>query len=460
MTKLTRILWTSPHCRPDWIERLGEESQGGQTEVMLKQPQALVEQNSTLSIDIYTRYQADDFQIDKNNPGFVGKELLHDSENYIHVKELEGGRIRIIRLPAGPVDRYIVKEQLYGEHIDRFVRGIYAFAKGNGVKYQIAHGHYADGWETVTKLSKLLAGEGENLPTVLTTHSLGRRKRKDCLRRGEGTEETLDKKYNFPVRIASEETSLQYATRICPLSTTEKEFLEEHYQAVEKEDPRLTVTPNGIDPARFSHAKEEQICDLEKKLGIADNFVLLVPSRVDPRKGQLNLVKAFKILGKDFLEKYKIRALLIAWPEKATGYSQTINSYIQEQQLMEFVLKSSSVPHEKMPVYYEAAELIVIPSQEYFSIAMIEAMLLERPLIASNEGGSRDAVVDKESGYLVDHNDPEQIAEAIRKILSMSEGERRALGTAARERILDNYTLSKVVEKISLVYKSVSVKSV
>jgi len=452
MNTLTRILWTSPHCRPDWIERLGEESQGGQTEVMLKQPRVLVEQNPDLSIDIYTRYQANDFQVVNSEPGFIGEELYHDPDNGIHVKALRDGRIRIIRLPAGPVGRYIPKEILYGEYIDEFVGGIVAFSKGNGVTYQLAHGHYADGWETVTKLSKHLAEAGIDLPTVLTTYSLGRRKRADCLARGEGTEGELDEKYNFPVRIASEEESLRYAERICPLSTTEKEFLEEQYQAVKENDPRLVATPNGITPGDFKHAGEDAVEELERTLGIKDKLALLVPSRVDPRKGQLNLVKAFDVLGNDFLEKNNLCALFIAWPKEETVYSRTIESYVQDNKLDQFVIKKPPIPHEKMPTFFDAAELVVIPSQEYFSIAMIEAMLLEKPLIASKEGGSGDAIIDGDSGYLVDHNDPRQIAAAIKKIVSMSENERKELGTAARQRILNNYTLDKVAERISNIY--------
>ena len=35
-----RVLWSSPHCRPDWLDRLGKESQGGQTVVMNRLPHA------------------------------------------------------------------------------------------------------------------------------------------------------------------------------------------------------------------------------------------------------------------------------------------------------------------------------------------------------------------------------------------------------------------------------------
>ncbi len=450
------ILWTSPHCRPDWIERLGEESQGGQTEVMYKQPKALIKQNPDYQIDIYTRYQDDDFQVDKDNSDFIGKELLHYPKHCIHVKELEEVGIRIIRLPAGPSDRYIPKEQLYGKFINQFVESMFAFSKGNGVVYDIAHGHYADGWEAVTKLSKMLKEEENiDLPTILTTHSLGRRKKEDCLQRGEGSGKELDAKYNFPARIASEEVSLKHASRICPLSTTEKEFLEENYKAVEPDDFRITVTPNGINPADFSHAEQEEVSNLEQISGIKNAFAILVPSRVDPRKGQLTLLKALNVLGKSFLKENGIRALLVAWPENNTDYTQRIDSFTRENNLEGFIIKQPPVAHEKMPVYFDSADLVVIPSQEYFSIAMIEAMLLEKLLIASKEGGSRDAVVNGKSGILVNHTDPEEIAEAVSQVVSMSVEERAEMGKKAKQRILENYTLDSVAEKITEIYNTV-----
>ena len=55
-----RVLWTSPHCRPDWLDRLGEESQGGQSVVMNKLPHALTHADPTVRVDIFTRLQDDD----------------------------------------------------------------------------------------------------------------------------------------------------------------------------------------------------------------------------------------------------------------------------------------------------------------------------------------------------------------------------------------------------------------
>jgi glycosyltransferase involved in cell wall biosynthesis len=420
---------------------------------MFRQPQQLIKQNPGLSIDIYTRYQDNDFQIDKSDSGFLGKEILHDRKSKIHAKELSRGNIRIIRLPAGPTDRYILKEDLYGKFIDQFMENIYAFSKERGISYSLAHGHYADGWEVVTKLSKLVKSKDNiDLPTILTTHSLGKRKRKDCIERKEDTVKNLDKKYNFPTRITSEEKSLDYASVICPLSSTEKEFLENHYDTVKKNDSRLRVTPNGINPNDFKKANTKAVRNLEKKLETKDSFSVLVPSRVDARKGQLNLLKALDKLGTDYLSKNNIKVILVAWPEKENKYTDILNSYIKGHKLKPFIIKRPSIPHEKMPIYFGAADLVAIPSQEYFSIAMIEAMLLEKPLIASKEGGSRDAIVDGESGILVDHNDFEDIAKALKQVINMTDNKRSQMGSRARKRILNNYTLTAVAKKIDKIY--------
>ncbi len=156
-----RVLWTSPHCRPDWLGRLGEESQGGQSVVMNKLPHALARADPGVHMDIFTRLQDD------------------DPHSASPIKFLDGNpRLRLIRLPCGPTDRYGPKEFLYGEPIAEFVEHILAFAVYDGLRYDLLHGHYADGWETVTSLK---AHWPHHPPTLLTTHSLGRRKRRDAL---------------------------------------------------------------------------------------------------------------------------------------------------------------------------------------------------------------------------------------------------------------------------------------
>ena len=428
-----RILWTSPHCRPDWLDRLGQESQGGQTVVMNRLPHALVSLDTTMRIDIFTRLQDDD---------------PHSSQP---VKNLDGDlQVRLVRLPCGPTNRYIPKEILYGEPIAEFVAHIEDFSRAEGIQYDLLHGHYADGWETVT----LLNSRWSHRPSVLlTTHSLGRRKRADGLARGEGSAEELDQRYNFPVRIESEERSLAAATRILPLSTPEANILMEQYSAVSPGDPRVTVVPNGIDPTGFHSPSASVGARLREELGVSNSaFLLLVPSRVDPRKGQSNLLRAMQI-GKENLAGKDLQVLFLAWPDQPTPYSQKLEKIIAEANLADLVIRHPPIPHERMPDFFAAADGVALPSQEYFSIAMLETMLLERPLIASTHSSGVDVIENGVNGLLVDHNDPLALSATLTQLLRMSPAQRVEMGSRARARVLEGYTWDSVAARLMGIYQ-------
>jgi D-inositol-3-phosphate glycosyltransferase len=434
-----RVLWTSPHCRPDWLDRLGEESQGGQTVVMNKLPHALTQADPDLRVDIFTRLQ-------DNDPCAA-----------LPVRDLDGDpRVRLIRLPCGPSDRYVPKEILYGEPIAEFVTHILAFADREGLRYDLLHGHYADGWETVTALKQRWPHAP---PALLTTHSLGRRKRADSLRRKEAPSEELDRRYNFPTRSRSEERSLAAADRILPLSTPEAEFLAAHYEPVPPGDPRVTVIPNGIESAGFPSASPGTRARLRSELGVADPcFLLLVPSRVDPRKGQANILRAL-VLARPALAGQPFGLLLLAWPEPPTDYALRLRRFIAGQGLEDWVLTHPPVPHEQMPGFFAAADAVALPSQEYFSIVMLEAMLMERPLVASIHGGSQDVISDGRDGFLVDHNDVPHLAHTVVRLVEMGETARRDMGQRARQKVLGGYTWDQVAQRLLGIYEKATARA-
>ena len=428
-----RVLWTSPHCRPDWLERLGEESQGGQTVVMNKLPHALARVDPEIRIDIFTRLQTDDPYADSR------VKFLDDDP-----------RVRLIRLPCGSPDSYLPKEVLYGGPISQFVREIKSFSEQEGLRYDVLHGHYADGWEVTTTTK---ACWPHHPRTLLTTHSLGRRKREDALQRGEASPSQLDERYNFPVRIASEERSLVMADGILPLSTAEAEVLFDHYQAVGPVDPRVKVLPNGIDPVDFPPPPAGTAQRVRQNLGVQDNeFLLMIPSRVDPRKGQENMLRAL-IAADPRLDEHNVRLLLLAWPSPETEYARRLRHIIAEHDLEDQVITHPPVAHDEMPQFFAAADGVVLPSQEYFSIVMLEAMLLECPLIASIHGGSRDVIEDRANGYLVDHNDIDQLVHATLQMLSIDEEARQRMGLHARQTILESYTWDRIAHRLLHIYR-------
>ncbi|HIE53792.1 MAG TPA: glycosyltransferase, partial [Chromatiaceae bacterium] len=139
--------------------------------------------------------------------------------------------------------------------------------------------------------------------------------------------------------------------------------------------------------------------------------------------------------------------------ESPTDYTIRLRRFIAEHSLDGRVITRSPVPRERMPGYFAAADGVALPSQEYFSIVMLEAMLLECPLIASVHGGSRDVITDGINGFLVDHNDVPQLAQAIVRLIETGKAALRDVGRRARQTILEGYTWDQVARRLLAIYR-------
>jgi len=100
------------------------------------------------------------------------------------------------------------------------------------------------------------------------------------------------------------------------------------------------------------------------------------------------------------------------------------------------------------------ATLVVMPSRtEGFPLVALEAMLMARPIVASRAGGLPEAVVDGETGLLVDIKDVEGLAGAIASLLAGRDRARR-MGTAGRVRAIEKFSWQRnVVEPYESLYR-------
>lgn len=111
------------------------------------------------------------------------------------------------------------------------------------------------------------------------------------------------------------------------------------------------------------------------------------------------------------------------------------------------------VAPEDMPVFYEAVDLIVLPSySEGFPNVLLEAAAMRTPVVASKVTGCVDAVQDGRTGKLVPVRNANDLAEAIMDYLS--DPELRSLhGIAARERVLRDFRPKPVWEAVLAEYE-------
>ena len=224
---------------------------------------------------------------------------------------------------------------------------------------------------------------------------------------------------------------------------------------VENEKFKVIICPlSGTDTAKFKPGIES---NWREKLDVKpEEKVILFYGALDKRKGLDVLLEAFKILT------YNLKPIIYNLVIVGTGPErQNLESRIKDLELDNKITLLEWLPNDQLPALLSAADVFVYPSvpsggwEEQFGYAMAEAGACGVPVIATRTGSINEVVRDNESGILVESNNPEQLAEAIHKILSNDELAKR-MGEHGRKYVVENFSHQIIARKISnFLYKYV-----
>ena len=104
--------------------------------------------------------------------------------------------------------------------------------------------------------------------------------------------------------------------------------------------------------------------------------------------------------------------------------------------------------------YYSAIDVLLLPSaNEGTPVSVIEALAAERPAVATRVGGVPDVIRDGVDGYLVAPGDTEGLAERL-TALARDPALRARMGAQGRARVLERYTVARLVDDIDRLYRS------
>ena len=183
------------------------------------------------------------------------------------------------------------------------------------------------------------------------------------------------------------------------------------------EASKISVINNCIDPFLRMPVLNSPVQTLREKYHIdAADTILMTLTRLSARdryKGYADVLDALVLLIKN---NRKIKYLL------AGGYSdgekKFIDSLIKKQGLANNVILTGYIPESDLTPHFLMADIYVMPStKEGFGIVFIEAMYYGLPVIAGNQDGSTDALLDGKLGLLIEPNNAEAIAVAVEKMM-------------------------------------------
>jgi len=182
---------------------------------------------------------------------------------------------------------------------------------------------------------------------------------------------------------------------------------------LERRCRRVFVSYNGVDVHRFAPDPERRE-QVRKRLGIAeDEFVVLLAGVMTRQKGMHLGIQAFGFLGSRFPG---LRLLVVgSGPEEGSLRVLAARSPLASR--IEFV---GGIPHQEMPAYFNAADLFLHPSlrAEGLPGVIVEAMASGLPVVASDAGGTKTAVIDGRTGILVPKKHVARLAAAVEALVS------------------------------------------
>ena len=350
-------------------------------------------------VDVYTRSQ---------NPNV--KQVNHGL----------GENARVIHIPAGPA-RSLDKEIVLS-YVPDFVSGVVSFAAQAGIAYDVIHSHYwLSGWA-----ARELRREW-HIPVIQMFHTLAHMK--NSVAQSEAEKESQ-------ARIDIEREVMAFADRLVAATPMERAQMAWLYGA----DPdKISVVPCGVDTNLFVPQPRPAA---REQLGLpADQPIILFVGRIEPLKGIDTLIRAISVVvhrsNLQTLDSGPTVLIIGGTPEDSPTANahevQRLQSLREELDLTNRIVFLGSRPQEILPLYYSAADMVVVPSHyESFGMVALEAMACGTPVIASKVGGLSLSVQDGVTGYLVPNGDPDRLADRIELLLG-EPGLAEAIGNRAVE---------------------------
>jgi glycosyltransferase involved in cell wall biosynthesis len=177
------------------------------------------------------------------------------------------------------------------------------------------------------------------------------------------------------------------------------------------------LVPNAVNTAHFSQSfSDEEIQGAKRELGKKEGDLFLVTtSRLVHKNGIDDVVRAMPLLSEN------VHFIVYG----GGGDKEMLEKLSKDLGVANRVHFMGLIGHEVMPKYLQACDIFIRPSRsEGMGNSFVEAMAARLPVIATQEGGIADFLFDKKrnpdkptTGWAVDADSPEQIAQAVQDII-------------------------------------------
>jgi len=201
------------------------------------------------------------------------------------------------------------------------------------------------------------------------------------------------------------------------------------------------INVDYFDPSTILESEENQL--LEDWNLSKDKKIILMPGRLTAWKGQELFIEALNLVNKE-LGYLSFYAVILGSDQGRDIYSKKIKRLAEQYRLTK---QLKFINHCKnMPLAYKISDIIVSASiePEAFGRVAVEAQSMEKPIIASDIGGSNETIDNNKTGFLFESTNVESLSKKIMKVLNLDESTLKSMGIEGRKNIIKRFNVEKM----------------
>jgi glycosyltransferase involved in cell wall biosynthesis len=183
-----------------------------------------------------------------------------------------------------------------------------------------------------------------------------------------------------------------------------------------------------------------------------DKKLILLPGRLTSWKGQEIFIEALNLVNQE-LKNQNFNAVILGSDQGRNVYKKKLLRLVEQYRLTGQV---KFIDHCKnMPIAYKISDLVVSASiePEAFGRVSVEAQSMEKPIIASNIGGSNETVINDKTGFLFEAGKSTELSKKIIEVLQLDETTLKSLGNEGRKNVIKKFNIEKMCNSTYAEYK-------
>ena len=192
---------------------------------------------------------------------------------------------------------------------------------------------------------------------------------------------------------------------------------------------------------------------LRKKWNIDENKkIILLPGRLTYWKGQEMFIDSISLL-KKISPDLNFIVVILGSDQGRKIYKKKLIRLVEQHRLNNEIIFIDHL--DLMPIAYEISDVVVSASvePEAFGRISVEAQSMEKPIIASNIGGSNETIINDRTGFLFEAGNSKNLSEKLNEVLNLSEVTRNGIGAEGRKNVIKKFNVEKMCNSTYSEYK-------